>query len=186
MSLPIRDSIVGLALVAVVLAGGAGPARADSDERVARLEAELKKLQQQVTELRALMPTITTFMPDFSERFHVMHRAGEAGDWAVAQHELLELRRMVGTAKVIDAEKGRLMESFMSEPLTGIAAAIEHQDEGRFLQALEGTLKNCNACHVAAGSPFINVALDADRTVSMRHAHQFLKTEPMSEHTHSH
>lgn len=162
----------------------------DHDGGAQAAKGELEALRAELAELRArvklLEPSLTRLMPNFAERFHVMHRAGDGGDWAVAQHELLEMRRMVGTAKVIDAEKGRLMESFMGESLNGIAGAIEHQDEGRFLQALDATLKNCNACHEAAGSPFINVALDADRTVSMRHAHRFLKTEPMTEHTHSH
>ena len=40
-------------------------------------------------------------MPNFAERLHVMHYAGEAEDWAVASHELLGLRHLVGI--IIDA-----------------------------------------------------------------------------------
>lgn len=181
-----QSAAISLVLVGLAAVLAPAPARAVTHDRVDQLEAEVAILKQQVAELRALMPTFTNFMPDFSERFHVMHRAGEAGDWAVAQHELLEMKRMLGLAKVIDAEKGRLMESFLAEHLDQISAAIEHQNEGRFLESLESTVQNCNACHQAAGSPFINVALNGDRALSMRHAHEFVNSKPMSKHTHKH
>lgn len=159
---------------------------AEDDQDLARLGARMKKLEQQVSELRTLMPTFTTMMPNFSERFHVMHRAGEAGDRAVAQHELLEIRRMMAMAQVIDARNGRLMQDFPTEPLKRVAAAVEHQDAGRFLEALDATVTSCNACHDAAGSAFINVGLEADHTLSMRHAHRFLEWDPLGEHMHEH
>ena len=176
-----------LAALVLMLAGAVVmPAPAEEEDRLARLEEKVATLEQQVRDLRVLMPSFTNIMPNFSERFHVMHRAGDAGDWAVAQHELLELRRIIEMTRVIDREKSRLMQNFMTAPLDQIAAAIEHQDESRFLQALDATVTNCNACHDAAGSPFINVVLNARRAVSMRHAHEFLDTEPMTEHTHEH
>ncbi len=183
-----RRSTFTLAVAGVLAFALARPVAADDDARVARLEARVDELEQQVGvgELRSLMPSMTNIMPDFSERFHVMHRAGDAGDWAVAQHELLEMRRIMDMARVIDAKKGRMMKDFMEAPFASVAAAIEHRDPDRFLQALETTLTNCNACHTAAGSPFINVGLNAGRSVSMRHAHEFLDTEPMTEHTHEH
>ncbi len=45
-------------------------------------------------------------MPNFSERFHVMHRAGESGDWAVAAHEFAELKRLTRLSTTIDSEEG--------------------------------------------------------------------------------
>ena len=181
-----RRFTVTLAVAGVLAFAPARPVAADEETRVARLEAKVERLEKQVRELRSLMPSMTNIMPDFSERFHVMHRAGDAGDWAVAQHELLEMHRIIEMARVIDAKKGRMMNDFMEAPLATVAAAIEHSDRDRFVQALEATLTNCNACHDATGSPFINVGLDAGSSVSMRHAHEFLESQPMTEHTHEH
>jgi hypothetical protein len=71
-------------------------------EEVRALRGEVKALKARVATLEATRPTLTNFMPDFSERFHVMHLAGDVGDWGVAQHELLEMKRMLGVAKAID------------------------------------------------------------------------------------
>ncbi|MEE8211028.1 MAG: hypothetical protein V3T85_03790, partial [Acidiferrobacterales bacterium] len=68
------------------------PAMADSDSKeiqaltkeVRALRAEVAKLQKSVASLQVIRPTLTTLMPDYAERFHIMHYAGEAGDWAVA------------------------------------------------------------------------------------------------------
>ena len=42
---------------------------------------------KRVEALDAIKPTFTSFMLKFSERFHVVHRAGEAGDWVVAEYD---------------------------------------------------------------------------------------------------
>lgn len=153
-------------------------------EEIRKLSAEVADLKREVDVLVAIKPTITTLMPEFSERFHVMHRAGEAGDWAVAGHEMLALQQLMDVAKRIDPERGRLMESFMTGSLAKLSAAIEHGNGKAFQTALEQTLQNCNACHQAAGSAFIRIGLDADRSLSMRHSHAFLHSEVMGKHKH--
>ncbi len=95
-------------------------------EEIRKLSAEVADLKREVDVLVAIKPTITTLMPEFSERFHVLHRAGEAGDWAVAGHEMLGLKQLMDVVKRIDPERGRLMESFMSGSLAKLSAAIEH------------------------------------------------------------
>lgn len=44
------------------------------------LAKEIKALRQRLAGLEALKPRFTNFMPNYAERFHVMHRAGDVGD----------------------------------------------------------------------------------------------------------
>lgn len=147
---------------------------------------EVRRLREDVESLEAIRPTITSLMPDFSERFHVMHYAGDAGDWAVAGHELLEMQRIVKVAERIDSEKGAMMEGFLAKDFEEINEAIEHGNQDAFNHALVDTVDQCNACHTAAGSPFIKIALDARESLSMRHSHQLQPSKKMGEHTHKH
>jgi hypothetical protein len=139
------------------------------------LLAEVRRLRKEVAVLEALKPTFTTFMPEFSERFHMLHYAGDAGDWAVASHEAMELDRLLGLAQTIDPQKGMLMKSFIGEDLEKLDDAIAHGDKAAFDKQLAETVTRCNACHVAVGSPFIKVSLDVAPTMTMRHPHIFTR-----------
>ncbi|PXX97227.1 hypothetical protein [Halomonas sp. LBP4] len=151
------------------------------EQRVATLEEELARVE---TSLEALQPDMTMIMPDFAERFHVMHRAGDAGDWAVANHELLTMRQITDRVKRFDPQNGALLDSYLSGPLTKLAELIEDRDQEAFGQALEQTVQVCNACHQAVGSPFIRVTLEPPEALNMRHPHQLQSGEAPREHTH--
>ena len=155
-------------------------------KEIQQLRAAMEKLSARLVVLESLKPSFTAFMPEFSERFHIMHLAGDAGDWAVATHELLELKRMVKISQQIDPGKGQLMQAFMAPQLEAINGAIGHGNRKTFRKALENTVKSCNACHTASGSPFIKVALDAKEYVSMRHSHKLKKSKVMKGSAHKH
>lgn len=70
-------------------------------KEVNALKAEVEKLRKSVASLQAMKPTFTSFMPDFAERFHVMHRAGDAGDWAVKGHRGLAQRHTGNRRQVV-------------------------------------------------------------------------------------
>lgn len=150
------------------------------------LKAEVEALRKAVAVLQATQPTVTTLMPDFAERFHVMHRAGDAGDFAVAAHELLEMQRLAKVIGVIDPQKGALMKGFMTQSFAKLNAAMEHGNRQAFDKALTETVTNCNACHTAVGSAFIKITLNVDESLSMRHPHQLTKSKKPGAHTHTH
>ena len=151
---------------------------------LASLLAEVKRLRKEVADLDAIKPSFTNFMPDFSERFHIMHYAGEAGDWAVAGHEAAELDRMVDVAQHIDPQKGQLMKAFIGEDLEKIDDLIAHGDKAGFIKQLSATVMHCNACHKAVGSPFIQVSLDVSPNMTVRHPHVLVKEKAMEHHHH--
>jgi len=125
-------------------------------------------------------------MPSFAERFHVMHRAGEAGDWAVASHELAEMKRVTTLSPTIDAEKGKLMQAMMAPSFEALEGAIGDGDHEKFEKALAQTINTCNSCHAATGSDFVQVTMDATESLSMRHPHSFMSRGVPSGHTHGH
>lgn len=148
------------------------------------LRTEVEALKTRLTRLEAVKPTFTTFMPNFSERFHVMHFAGDAGDWQLAQHELLELERLLDVAQSIDPGKGKLMEGFLAGNMRSLNAAIEHGNHKLFRKALEETVVNCNKCHEAVGSSFLKVSLDVRKAMTIRHPHALSRSKMMGDHKH--
>ena len=170
------------------------PVIADTDSKklqaltkeIRSLRAEVVELRKSVASLQAIRPNLTTLMPDFAERFHVMHYAGEAADWAVAGHELLAMKSLMEVAKQVDPEKGAMMEGFLDASFRKINAAIEHGELEPFVKALNDTVKNCNGCHVATGSPFIKVTLEGREALSLRHSHTLGRSKMSGKHMHKH
>jgi hypothetical protein len=171
-------------LAASVLAAVSMPLPADSDgAKIEALERQITALQARIAMLEERL-TFTSFMPDFAERFHVMHRAGEAGDWAVASHELEELKRITRLSTAVDSEKGKLMQAMMKPSFEALENAIKHGNHDKFVKALIQTTDTCNACHTATGSAFVQVTLDARDSMSLRHPHKFMEQEVPGGHTH--
>ena len=155
-------------------------------KQVEVLSSEVARLRIVVESLQAVQPTITSLMPDFAERFHVMHYAGEAEDWGIATHELFELKRLIEVMQRVDPEKGAMVNGFLLGNFNKLDAAIEHENVESFNKALVETVENCNACHAAAGSPFMKVSLDVRDGLSMRHPHDLSKSTKSGKHTHMH
>jgi hypothetical protein len=153
-------------------------------------KATIESLERQIEALKARISALeqrdifTSFMPDYAERFHVMHHAGDAGDWAVASHQLLEMKRLTRLSTSIDADKGKLMQSMMNPKLEDLEHAIEHGNQKKFQKALVDTTNTCNACHTATGSPFIQVTLDVSESLSIRHPHKLTPQAVPGGHTH--
>jgi hypothetical protein len=161
------------------------PAKEPELRTVDDLKKEIRALRERVATLEALKPTFTNFMPNFSERFHVMHRAGDVGDWAVAAHEIDEMQRLTRASKYIDPKQGALMQGFMDGNLRKLKEAIQHGNAKSFQAALKTTVASCNGCHTATGSAIV-VSLNVDDSLSMRHAHALKKSTVPKEHTHAH
>ena len=169
---------------ALAIAAAVGPAHADSDDgKLEELMRQVETLRTRVSALESLT-TFTSFMPNFAERFHVMHHAGEAGDWAVASHELSEMQRMAVLSQSIDAEKGKLMKSMMAPSFDALEDAIGHGNGGKFETALTQTINTCNACHAATGSGFIEVTLEVPDLLSLRHPHKLTPRAVPEGHSH--
>jgi len=172
------------------------PVTGNADEdtaRVAELSRQVDTLSEQVAHLQAVVelldairPTTTMLMPEIAERFHVMHYAGEAEDWALAAHELLGIERLLEIIERVDPQKGRLAMQFLQPQLEHLDAAIDHGNRANFVRDIEQTVASCNACHVAVGSPAMVVSLEVADGLSLRHSHRLAPSEKPGEHTHKH
>lgn len=166
-----------------MMGGQAAPRKEPELKTVDELRQEIKALRQRVAALEALKPMFTNFMPNISERFHVMHRAGDTGDWAIAAHEIDEMQRLSRVSKYIDPKLGELMQAFMDGNLRKLREAVEHGNAKSFQAALKDTVTSCNGCHQASGST-IAVTLDVDDNLSMRHPHALRKSVVPEDHSH--
>ena len=161
----------------------AGPEKEPDLKTLDDLAKEIKALRQRLAGLEALKPRFTNFMPNYAERFHVMHRAGDVGDWAVAAHEIDEMRRLTGISKYIDPKLGALLQAFMDGNLRKLREAVEHGNLKSFQAALVDTVASCNGCHKASGST-LGVTVKVSDTMSMRHPHLLGKTTVPKDHGH--
>jgi len=159
------------------------PAAMPALDSVEDLRAEIARLRERVAVLEALKATMSNIMPNFAERFHVMHGAADAEDWALAAHELAEIERLVGVSPLIDPKAGALMQAFLSGHLRTLQEAIEHGNKRGFDRAVDATIESCNGCHAATGSK-ITVSLDVDEGLSIRHPHALKKSKVPKGHTH--
>ena len=169
-------------LVMLVIFVCFGQVRADEDVNMKQLLARIQTMEERIAVLEGRF-TFASFMPDFAERFHVMHRASESGDWAVASHELQTMKQLMTSSKSIDAEKGNLLLAMMDPVVEKLDDAIKHANAKKMAATLSEAVQVCNSCHVATGSPFIKVTLDATESLSMRHPHKFTK-QKMGKHMH--
>ena len=185
---------ISMLLISLILLGASAATAAGTDanevqalaKQVSALNDEVERLKKAIVSLQATQPTVTTIMPNIAERFHVMHYAGEAEDWAVASHELMAIQHLLDVIVVVDPAKGAMANGFMSESFEQIDAAIDHENMKAFDKALAGAVEKCNGCHVAAGSPSMKITLNARDSLSMRHSHDLGKSEKPGEHTHKH
>ena len=166
----------------VMISFSVGSVFASQDANVEQLRQQIKMLEERIMVLESRL-TFASFMPDFAERFHILHRASESEDWAVASHQLQVMKQLIASSNSINADKGALFQSMMGPIVDKMDSAINHADEKKMSAALSEAVQICNACHTATGSPFIKVTLDVDESLSMRHPHIFTK-QKMGKHTH--
>lgn len=90
---------IGFLILGVFVSGCAQPEKRELSGGNAKLQEIEKKLE-------VLTPDFARLMPEYSERFHVLHFAGEAEDWATAKHELHEIEGLREIGEVVDPQKG--------------------------------------------------------------------------------
>ncbi|MFT5506803.1 MAG: hypothetical protein ACI8XC_004531 [Gammaproteobacteria bacterium] len=156
------------------------------NQQIQELKNEVKVMRGAIKALQASQPTVTMLMPDIAERFQVMHYAGEAEDWALAAHELEGMKGLVSIMGQVDSVKGSMATGFLAQNFNQLDAAIDHGNLESFDKAVNATLKSCNGCHVASGSPGMKITLDASTSLSMRHSHTLAKSSKTGGSKHMH
>src|SRR5215469_5211119 len=86
--------------------------------------------------------------------------AGHAGNWALAEYALVEIRQaFAGIVKAQPSFRGYpvadLADAALKQPLAAVADAIKAQDPKKFAVAYDQLTQGCNACHASLDHPFV-------------------------------
>jgi hypothetical protein len=87
--------------------------------------------------------------------------AGKAGNWALANYELGEIREGLNDAVIYHpvfkegVPVSKILGKFIFSPLKAIGSAINAKDSAKFGKAFDSLTMACNSCHQAANRGFI-------------------------------
>ena len=106
------------------------------------------------------VPGLGEFMTLAQTRHAKLWFAGNAGNWALADYEIDELKEgfedaitYVPTFKDIPVAK--MIKDNIMGPIAEVESAVKTRDRTRFAAAFDKLTAGCNACHQAANHNFI-------------------------------
>jgi len=114
-------------------------------------------------------PAIESYIPGFGEfmsatqvRHSKLWFAGTAENWALAEHELEEIKEGLEDAATLhpthkDVPVAAMIKSKLDTPLAHVAKSINAKDNGEFIRTFDELTAACNACHKEASYPFIKI-----------------------------
>jgi hypothetical protein len=142
-------SLTGLVAVAALVATAPQPAPS--------AEAQQKAAEEPV----AFNPMMGALMNMFVQPRHAkLGLAAKDGNWALATHELKELKRaLTQITAAIPRWKGLpvpdLFEAALDDPLAALDTAVKAGDARQFTEAYGQLTAGCNACHATTDHPFV-------------------------------
>lgn len=123
----------------------------------APLPAAEEPLQQQVREIRAVMPKFGIPMREVGERFQNMYFAAQAGNWGLASYMSKSMSAAMNPIKVSQAYLYPFWENFYGNYYKPVTLAIEAGDASRFEREFTAAIDKCNSCHYEMGFAFVRV-----------------------------
>lgn len=134
-----------LAGLLLVLAAALPPASAE------------ETLQQQVREIRAVMPKFGIPMREVGERFQNMYFAGQAENWGLARYMARSMNAAMSPVKVTQEYLYPFWENFYGSYFKPVTTAIDAQDARAFEKEFTAAIAKCNSCHFEMGFVFVKV-----------------------------
>lgn len=128
------------AFAAVVLAAGLACAQQGKQADSAAEEPEI-------------LPRLGEIMVQQQMRHIKLWFAGDAGNWALADYELDQLKD--GFDDVAKLLGGDLAQQHVGGSLSELEKSIDIKDHGAFVSAFDGLSAGCNACHRTLDHAFI-------------------------------
>ena len=108
-------------------------------------------------------PGLGDFMTAYVQPHHLkLWYAGQAANWALAAYEADELGETFQDVSTYEAEwesvpVAQLIQTLIEPSLERVKATIEARNATQFRAAYTSLTSQCNACHVTAKKPFIEV-----------------------------
>lgn len=130
-------------------------------------------LQQQVNDIKGVLPKFAIPMREVGDRFQNMYYAAQGGNWALAAYMSKYMNGAMNPAKVTKPAEYKTWASFYSGTWQPVEKAIQAKDLKAFDKAYTEVISACNGCHQAMGYGFIEVVhlkAPADQGVNYKKA----------------
>jgi hypothetical protein len=121
------------------------------------LLAAEEPLQQQIREIRAVMPKFGIPMREVGERFQNMYFAAQAGNWGLASYMSKSMNAAMSPIRVSQAYLYPFWENFYGNYFKPVTQAIEAGDASAFEKEFAAAIDKCNSCHYEMGFAFVRV-----------------------------
>ncbi len=111
---------------------------------------------------QAYSPGLAEIMIATQIRHAKLWLAGDAGNWALADYEIDELKEGLEDAVKYfpvykDMPVGKMIEATAMPAIAEVEAAVKAHDRAKFIGAFDKLTAACNTCHQSANRPFIVV-----------------------------
>ena len=114
-------------------------------------------LQQQVTDIKSVLPKFAIPMREVGDRFQNMYYAAQGGNWALASYMSKYMNGAMTPAKITKPAEYKTWASFYTGTWQPVEKAINAKDIKAFDKAYKDVIGSCNGCHQAMGYGFIEV-----------------------------
>ncbi len=129
--------------------------------------ADLDTMQEELTRLKALVPSNSHIMMDVQWHWTNLWFAGQSKNWPLAQYYFNESRGHINwlikkspTMKSAGPEKEEvniagIFEGIDTSSLADVKKAIEAKDSAKFAASYKTMLDSCYSCHKSVGRPYL-------------------------------
>lgn len=114
-------------------------------------------LQQQVTDIKNVLPKFAIPMREVGDRFQNMYFAAKGENWALAYYMSKYMNGAMNPAKLTKAAEYPVWKAFYDDTFAPVNKAIYAQDFKKFEKEYTAVISKCNDCHASMGYGFIKV-----------------------------
>src|SRR6266508_2584679 len=163
---------VGVLVGAILLLAGQVSVSGAAPIRQAQAQPTPTPLTLQ--QLSDIQPGLGTIMIEYGHRFAAMWFAAEAGNWDLAEYQLIEMREIQEVGETTRPARAAPLKSFESSFLDPLEDGIKAKDKSKFESAYNAAIQGCNSCHGSQtsadwpqGFAFIKVQVPKDSLESI-------------------
>jgi len=119
-------------------------------------------LQQQIREIKAVMPKFGIPMREVGERFQNMYFAAQAGNWGLANYMAKSMNAAMSPIKVSQTYLYPFWENFYGNYFKPVTLAINAGNIKSFDIEFVAVIAKCNYCHYVMGFDFVRIKKPAE------------------------
>jgi hypothetical protein len=119
------------------------------------IKGRSRHVELTIDQLVELQPGLGRLMPDVGRRYWILYYAARGGNWALAAHQLRQMRHLFTIGATTRPKMAKHLEAFARGTLDRLEAAIEAQDLGAFEPLFREGIESANRFHVTVNHPEI-------------------------------